>query len=100
MSTLASTTEKYLHHICPFKIGQRVRVTPTYRYAAFFPDEYIVIGIRWEIELGDGTVSIKLAKDIHIAQGCGQVGKFHCDDLMPACQKLEPLKAPLPANRP
>jgi hypothetical protein len=45
---------------------------------------YVVIGIRWEIELEDGTVSIKLAKDIHIAQGCGQVGKFLPDDLVPA----------------
>ena len=80
----ALTIEKHMHDICPFTIGQRVRVASTYRYASLFPDVYVVIGIRWEIELGDGTVSIKLAKDIHIAQGCGQVGKFLPDDLVPA----------------
>ena len=80
----ALTIEKHMRDICPFRIGQRVRVAPTYRYASFFPDVYVVIGMRWEIELGGGAVSIKLANDANIEQGCGHVGKFRPDDLVPA----------------
>jgi hypothetical protein len=80
----ALTIEKHMHDICPFKIGQRVRVAPTYRYAAFFSEVYVVIGMRWEIELGDGSISIKIANDVNIEQACGHVGKFRPDDLVPA----------------
>jgi hypothetical protein len=75
--------EKHMHDICPFRIGQRVRVASTYRNAEFFPDVYVVIGIRWELELGDGAVSIKLANYVNIEQGSGYVGKFLSNDLVP-----------------
>ena len=83
MSKLDVIFEKHMHDICPFRIGQRVRVASTYRYAGFFPDVYVVIGIRWELELGDGSVSVRLANYVNIEQGSAYVGKFLSNDLVP-----------------
>ena len=60
-----------------------MRVASTCRYVEFFPDVYVVIGLRWELELGDGTVSIKLANYVNIEQRSGYVGKFLSTDLVP-----------------
>jgi hypothetical protein len=73
------------HEICPFRIGSRVAVVPTHKFAKDWPGNYAVTCIRWEYQSGDGTwINISIAHDNDIAGRHGDTDGWRVDDLVPA----------------
>lgn len=76
--------EKFLHDVVPFRIGSKVRVTERAKYAADWPGVYVVVGLTWEYQRGDGRVNIAIAADDEIEHGLGSTDGWTVDDLAPA----------------
>jgi hypothetical protein len=73
------------HEICPFRIGSRVAVAPTNQFAGEWRGKYIVTGIRWEYQIGEGTgINISIAHPDDIAGRYGDTDGWRVDDLIPA----------------
>lgn len=74
-----------MHEVCPFRIGSRVNVSPTYRYADDWKGNYAVVAISWEYQKGDGHgINIAIASNEEIENRHGWTDGFKIDDLQPA----------------
>jgi hypothetical protein len=71
--------------ICPFRIGQRVTLAPSYEYAAAWPGEYVIVGLTWEYTVGAGhDINVGLASDDDIVNRYGGwTNGFLLKDLVP-----------------
>jgi len=67
--------------VCPFQIGQRVRVRETAQYASDFPDDAYVVGIVWEYQKLPARYNIWLANAGEIAGGLGATDGWRPEDL-------------------
>lgn len=66
---------------CPFKIGDRVVVSPSNRYAGEWIGEYIITGMRWEYQRGHGDeINIAVASDPEIEGGHGDTDGWRPSD--------------------
>ena len=71
--------------ICPFRVGQRVTVSPACKYAPDWTEEYIITGIRWMYRDGEGHgINISIASDDDIVNRWGDTDGFGPEDLLPA----------------
>jgi hypothetical protein len=71
--------------ICPYRIGSRVKVSPTNQYAGEWPDTYVVVGIFWDYQKGAGhDINIAIASDDDIIRRYGSTDGWTPSDLMPA----------------
>jgi len=76
--------QRHMHEICPFRVGQRVTVKPGNGWLMdWVKGEWVVVGIQWEYQCGDGRVNIAIASDDEIEHGHGATDGFRPDDLMP-----------------
>lgn len=74
-----------MHDICPFRIGSRVTVSPTNKYASEWTGNYAVVMIEWKYRDGRGHgINIGIASDDEIASRSGYTDGFSPDDLLPA----------------
>lgn len=77
--------EKLMHDICPFRIGQRVRVSPNYKFEEWLDGVFVVVSLDWEYQKGDGhPINIGIASDDEITARLGATDGFSPDDLIPA----------------
>lgn len=74
---------KHLMDIVPYRLGSRVRVVRSHRYASEWPDIYVVTGMRWEYQIGP-WINIELAEDRDIENGSPAADGWHVEDLEPA----------------
>ena len=71
--------------VCPYQIGSRAKVRPTYPHAGDWKGSYVVVAIMWEYDRGDGAaINIALASDDDIKHRSGWTDGWRIDDLMPA----------------
>ncbi len=65
-------------------VGQKVTISPDYKYASEWPGEYFVTQIRWEFQTGDGLdCSIAIASADDIQHRYGDTTDFAPKDLVP-----------------
>lgn len=69
--------------VCPFRVGHRVTITPTHKYASEWPGEYIITGIQWDYRNGS-DINISIASEDEIANRHGDTDGWAPDDLLPA----------------
>ena len=78
--------EKHLIEICPFRLGQSVRIKPD-PFGGWQNDwtgyTMVIVGMRWEYQRGEGKINIELASDSEIERGFGATDGFSVDDLEP-----------------
>ena len=73
-----------LASLCPFRLGQRVTVSPLCRFADDWKGEYFITGLTWEYRRGDGWgVNIAIASAIEVQRGDGSTDGFSISDLRP-----------------
>jgi hypothetical protein len=74
-----------MRDICPFRVGNKVRIKDTVPFAAEWRGVHIVTGIRWEYRKGDGAgINISIASEEEMVAGRGDTDGWSPDDLMPA----------------
>lgn len=76
--------QNFMHDIVPFRIGSKVKVSPNYKFAGDWPGTYIVVGLEWKYQRGDGLINISIASDEEIEHGHGSTDGWTVDDLLPA----------------
>jgi len=82
---MSSKFQRLMYEICPFRIGNRVRVSPTYKYSNEWPDTYIVTGVRWAYQKGTGElIDISIASEEEIIERRSDTDGWRPDDLLPA----------------
>lgn len=82
---LATETMKLMHDICPFRIGSRVKVSPTNKFASDWPGTYAVVMTEWTYKVGAGHgINIGIASDDDITNRNGWTDGWSPDDLLPA----------------
>jgi hypothetical protein len=69
--------------ICPWRIGSRVTVKQGHVYATDFPGVWVVVGLRWEYQRGDGHINVEIASDSEIQRGAGATDGWSVDDFEP-----------------
>jgi hypothetical protein len=75
---------RMMMQVCPFRVGHRVTVSPTFKYAADYPGEYVIVGMVWEYQHGDGhDVNIWISSDEEIIRRDGSTDGFSANDLLP-----------------
>lgn len=74
---------KLMMDIVPFRLGARVKVSPSNRYSKEWPDIYIVTGLEWDYRTGP-FVNISIAGEDEILQGSTPTDGWHVEDLLPA----------------
>lgn len=75
---------KHLMDVCPFRVGQTVRVRQgSDAWRSDWRGVYVITGIRWEYQRANGQLSIELATDDEIERGYGATDDFRVDDLEP-----------------
>lgn len=76
--------QRHMVDICPFRVGQRVTVKPGAGWRTdWINGEWIIVGIRWDYQRGDGRIDITIASDDEIAHGRGASDGFRPVDLLP-----------------
>lgn len=71
--------------VCPFRLGQRVTVSPDYIYAGDWRDVYVIVGLQWDYNKGAGhSVNVAIASDDEIIHRHGWTDGFALKDLVPA----------------
>lgn len=86
--------------ICPFCLGQRVRVSQTYPYASTYQDDtYRITQITHEYRRGAYNVNIAIATDAEIASHVGSTDGFASTDLTPTTDEPRDVQ-PTPATDP
>ena|ERR1700723_3412349 len=76
--------QRHLVDICPFRVGQRVTVKPGNGWRMdWIGGEWVIVGITWEYQRGDGRLNIAIASDDEIEHGHGASDGFRPDDLLP-----------------
>lgn len=73
----------HMHDIVPFRIGQKVRIKPDPFRDKYWSGEWVVVGIVWEYQKGNGSVNIWIASHHDIEHGFGATDGFSVDDLEP-----------------
>lgn len=67
---------------CPFKLGDRVKVSPSVGWHHDWPGEYVVVGLTWDYQRGAGQgVNVWIASDDEIESGCGAADGWRVNDL-------------------
>lgn len=81
--------------VCPFRLGHRVTVSPSFRYAADYPGEYVIVGLAWEYQHGAGhDINVSIASDDDIIHRHGSTDGFSIDDLLPVTKQLNTFHRP------
>lgn len=80
--TITSELQRLMIEVHPFKVGHRVRISPSCEYAADWPDEYVIVGMRWEYQRG-AHVNFSIASDDDIVRRHGDTDGFRSSDLIP-----------------
>lgn len=75
--------ERHLIDICPFRLGQRVRVNDKYIYHNEWHGVFVITGMRWEYQKANGQINIEIASDDEIERGYGSTDGFSPNDLEP-----------------
>ena len=76
---------KHMHELVPFRIGHAVKINPAFRYADDWKGTFVVVGLQWDYQKGDGTgINISIASDEEIEGRYGWTDGFTVDDLLPA----------------
>jgi len=83
MGEVTAEWHRLMIEICPYRVGQRVKVSPDCKYASEWPDEYVITGIRWDYRDGS-SVNISIAHDDEIIKRYGDTDGFRPHDLLPA----------------
>jgi hypothetical protein len=69
---------------CPFVLGQRVTVSPRFTYAEDWPGEYLITGVTWNYQEGNGQgINIWIAHPDDVKGRYGSTDGFSVDDLLP-----------------
>lgn len=85
VSELVRRTTRLFHNIVPYRIGSRVRVSQGYRFAADWPGTYIIVGMTWEYQRGDGYgINIAIASEDEIVSRLGSTDGWKPEDLLPS----------------
>jgi len=72
------------HEICPFRVGDRVAIKRSHKFAGDWPEPLNVASVTWEYWKGDGTeINIGLALDDDLEHGHGITDGWRPDDLEP-----------------
>lgn len=80
---------KLFAKVCPYRIGSKVRVSPDHKLAADWPETFVVVGVRWNYQSGDGhEIEIDIATDDEIIRRHGPTGPWRVEDLVPATPAL------------
>ena len=74
---------KQMIEICPWRIGQRVTVKSSHKYAEDFRGVWVITGLRWEYQRGNGQINVEIACDDDIQRGCGATDGWSVDDFNP-----------------
>ena len=70
---------------CPFRIGSRVTIKPSNKYAADWRGNYAVVMVEWTYNKGAGHgINIGIASDEEINRRSGWTDGWSPDDLLPA----------------
>jgi len=83
---MRSPIEKQMVEICPFRIGQRVEVSPKCKYADEWRGVYVIVGMRWEYQRS-AEINIEIASDEDIQRSYGSTDGFRPADLVHAQPK-------------
>jgi hypothetical protein len=76
---------RLMMEVSPYKVGHRVKLAPTCEYASEWPDTYIIVGIDWDYQRGDGHgINISIASEEEIVARHGSTDGFRPHDLLPA----------------
>jgi|KBSMisStandDraft_5_1062788.scaffolds.fasta_scaffold6421170_1 hypothetical protein len=75
---------RLMRDICPWKIGDTVVVKRSHQYADDFRGVWIITGMRWEYQRGDGKINIEIASENEILHGHGATDCWSVDDFEPA----------------
>lgn len=68
---------------CSLRVGDAVTVSPLAKYAVEWPDTYIVTGVRWEYQSGDGKrINIAIAHQTDIGERYGDTDGWRVADLV------------------
>lgn len=82
--SVAETT-KLMHDICPLRIGQRVKASPTNKYRDEWCETYVVTMIAWDYQHGAGHgINIGIASGDEIINRYGMTDGWSPDDWLPA----------------
>ena len=83
-----STKERLMRlmlEVSPFRVGHLVTVSPSFKYASDWPGTYIITGMSWDYQRGDGhEINITIASEDDIVKRCGPADGFRTIDLIPA----------------
>lgn len=69
---------------CKLRLGQRVTIAPSYKYAMDWPGDYIIVGMRWDYQRPDTKLDIAIASQDEIEHGLGSTDGWADADLIPA----------------
>lgn len=88
----AERLRRLMIQVCPFRVGHRVTVSPTFKYAADYPGEYVIVGIVWEYQHGAAghDVNIWIASAEEIIRRDGSTDGFSVNDLIPVTRSHQP----------
>lgn len=75
--------DKFMREICPYRIGQRVRIKPDTRFATDWTGVYAVVGLVWKYTGEVGHVDVWLASDDDIRRGVGPTDGWSLGELEP-----------------
>lgn len=65
------------------RIGSRVRISSSSKYAADWPGEYIVTGVRWLYQRGRGQgLDIEIASEEDVRHQYGATSGWSVDDIV------------------
>jgi hypothetical protein len=82
--TATERLHRLMMEVHPFRVGQRVRVSPSCQYAGDWREEYIITSIRWDYQRGAGNgVNISIASEDEIVHRDGDTDGFRPQDLEP-----------------
>ena len=74
--------QRLMIEVTPFRVGQRVTVSPSCKYAADWQGQYVITAMRWEYQLGS-EVNYSIASDDEIVHRYGDTDGFRSSDLLP-----------------
>lgn len=86
--TGAIRLQRLMVDICPFRIGSLVTVKPEHEYAADWQGIFVVVGLTWDYQKGDGSrINVWLASEDEIVYRNGPTDGWRVDDLLPESKR-------------
>jgi hypothetical protein len=80
INKMAYDIMRQMVEICPWRIGQRVTVKSSHKYVRDFPGVWVITGLRWECQRGNGEINVEIACDDDIQHGHGATDGWRVDD--------------------